>query len=382
MALSRRFLNLIMDNRFPVSKSLRCIDLTHHCNLFNATPPNFFNGSKSTIIRVENRIQLPSPIFNFAAGFGEATRAGFGEDWRMDCLPFLDRRVICADQSGRCFLFEADRSRVVMLPRLHGPKQVPISILIPCPEEESGEFDGGNFYIMDKMSRAGVSGTNQFEAFVYCHYRGSRIMKSWTCQLLPPPPYVYDRTYLGRWLEIRSYVVVDYGSKICISVKGVGTYCMDRRSLTWSHLGKWMLPFIGKVEYVPEVKLWVGICSSTHELAAADLSSMDSQPQLVGTCKEFEPPEEWKQCRDPQLVNLGSGKFCVTRFFRNQAPKGDSDDEFIGRNITVLTGVEVMQSACHGNGNGNGNGSSGEMELQMIPHRSRWYGGDTIGTVC
>ncbi|EAY77068.1 hypothetical protein OsI_05029 [Oryza sativa Indica Group] len=309
MALSRRFLNLIMDNRFPVSKSLRCIDLTHHCNLFNATPPNFFNGSKSTIIRVENRIQLPSPIFNFAAGFGEATRAGFGEDWRMDCLPFLDRRVICADQSGRCFLFEADRSRVVMLPRLHGPKQVPISILIPCPEEESGEFDGGNFYIMDKMSRAGVSGTNQFEAFVYCHYRGSRIMKSWTCQLLPPPPYVYDRTYLGRWLEIRSYVVVDYGSKICISVKGVGTYCMDRRSLTWSHLGKWMLSFIGKVEYVPEVKLWVGICSSTHELAAADLSSMDSQPQLVGTCKEFEPPEEWKQCRDPQLVNLGSGKF-------------------------------------------------------------------------
>nr|CAE05759.2 OSJNBa0064G10.10 [Oryza sativa Japonica Group] len=28
MALSRRFLNLIVDNGFPGSKSLRCIDLT------------------------------------------------------------------------------------------------------------------------------------------------------------------------------------------------------------------------------------------------------------------------------------------------------------------------------------------------------------------
>uniref|UniRef100_A0A0E0JT40 Uncharacterized protein n=1 Tax=Oryza punctata TaxID=4537 RepID=A0A0E0JT40_ORYPU len=149
------------------------------------------------------------------------------------------------------------------------------------------------------------------------------------------------------------------------------------RSLTWSHLGKWMLPFTGKVEYVPEVKLWVGISASTHELAAADLSSMNSQPQLLATCKEFDPPEEWKRCKDSQLVNLGSGKFCIARFFHNRTPQGGSD-ELIGMDITVLTGVEVVPSVYHANGND----SSGKGELQMIPHKSRLYAGsDTIWAV-
>lgn len=265
---------------------------------------------------------------------------------------------------------------MVMLPCLHQPKEIPISIFVPCLEE-AGDFDGGNLYIMDKRSKTGKLGNNQFEAFIYCHYRGSSTLKSWTRQILLPPPCIYDRAYLGRYLEISSYALLGDGSNICISVKGVGTYCMDMRSFTWSHLGKWMLPFTGKVEYVPELKLWVGISADTQDLAAADLSSMNSQPQLLATCKEFDQPEEWKRCKDSQLVNLGSGKFCIARFFHNKTPQGDSD-ELIGKNITVLTGVEVVPSVYHANGNDN----SRKGELQMIPHKSRLYAGsDTIWAV-
>ncbi|RLM75682.1 hypothetical protein C2845_PM15G04830, partial [Panicum miliaceum] len=90
--------------------------------------------------------------------------------------------------------------------------------------------------------------------------------------------------------------------------------------------------------------------------------------------------EEWKQCKDSQLVNLGSGKFCIARFFHTRTPNGDSGDELIEQNITVLTGVEVVR--C--DGNGNGNDSIGKVELQMIPHKSKCYisnGDDTIQTV-
>uniref|UniRef100_A0A0E0PFQ8 Uncharacterized protein n=1 Tax=Oryza rufipogon TaxID=4529 RepID=A0A0E0PFQ8_ORYRU len=324
MALSRRFLNLIMDSRFPESKSLRCIDLTLH-NFFNATPPNR-NGPESKVVAADACIQKQNNNKEEAA---TAT-----------------------------------------------PKEIPISIFVPCLEE-AGDFDGGNLYIMDKRSKTGKLGNNQFEAFIYCHYRGSSTLKSWTRQILLPPPCIYDRAYLGRYLEISSYALLGDGSNICISVKGVGTYCMDMRSFTWSHLGKWMLPFTGKVEYVPELKLWVGISADTQDLAAADLSSMNSQPQLLATCKEFDQPEEWKRCKDSQLVNLGSGKFCIARFFHNKTPQGDSD-ELIGKNITVLTGVEVVPSVYHANGNDN----SRKGELQMIPHKSRLYAGsDTIWAV-
>jgi hypothetical protein len=73
-----------------------------------------------------------------------------------------------------------------------------------------------------------------------------------------------------------------------------------------------MLPFHGKVEYVPELKLWFGFSAESRRLAAADLSRMDplsqdqEPPQLLGTWQELDTPKEWRECRDPQVVNLGS----------------------------------------------------------------------------
>jgi hypothetical protein len=163
--------------------------------------------------------------------------------------------------------------------------------------------------------------------------------------------------------------VVGGGSHVCISVEGVGTYCLDTESLTWSQADEWTLPFHGKVQYVPELKLWFGLSAGAGHLAAADLSGMllgssssSSQPQWLvgGPWQELvDLPEEWKECKDPQFVSLGSGRFCIARFFQEAGSSGVAH-----KNFTVLTGVEVNSRA-------KGEGGTQELELQMTPHRSR-----------
>ncbi|RLM79687.1 uncharacterized protein C2845_PM12G32030 [Panicum miliaceum] len=190
--------------------------------------------------------------------------------------------------------------------------------------------------------------TYQFEAFVYRRPASTYFSKSWQCQLLPSLPYVHNTKQWHSFPQISSYAVGNGGSEICISVQGRGTYCLNTTSYTWTEVGKWTLPFNGKVEYVLELKLWFGISASDHTLAAADLSAMDSQPQLLDRWKELDLPEEWKECKDSQLISLGSGKFCIARFLHTTTPKGDIGDELIDQNLAVLTGVEV---ALHAHGN-------------------------------
>uniref|UniRef100_A0A0E0MGI1 Uncharacterized protein n=1 Tax=Oryza punctata TaxID=4537 RepID=A0A0E0MGI1_ORYPU len=386
MSLPWRFLYLIVESSTPGAKSLMSIDLSRQ-RFFNTTrrppppphPPNK-HGSESesgggVVLRKAKRsdadnnpepalkmkmerIQLPSPTFNF-----RASRSELNNEWKIDCFPIVDRRVICVDQSGSSFLFEADTHRVVTLPRLQEPKSRPISLFVLSPDVDDfdGGGGGGSLFIMERIPIPGAS--NQVEAFVY------RYPQSWDCQFLPPPPFVHDSTYLQQHVcpEIRSYAVVDGGSRICICVEGIGTYCLDTVNHTWSEIGKWMLPFYGKVEYVPELKLWFGLSGNDQVFAAADLSSMDSQPRLIGACKDFDPPAEWKLCKDSQLVYLGSGKFCIARFSHTSSIlSGDFDNELIEQNLTVLTGVEVVQPTIR-----YGNGSSGKEQLQLIPHKSK-----------
>uniref|UniRef100_A0A0Q3VQB1 Uncharacterized protein n=2 Tax=Setaria italica TaxID=4555 RepID=A0A0Q3VQB1_SETIT len=168
------------------------------------------------------------------------------------------------------------------------------------------------------------------------------------CHLLPPPPFVREPRYWhgGRNPpEIGSYAVVGGGTHVCISVDGVGTYCLDTASHTWSEVGEWTLPFHGRVEYVPELKLWFGLSAETRQMAA-----------LVGAWKELCLPEQWKECKDPQLVNLGSGRFCIARFFPTTTADGLGD----------------------GSSDVDGNGGDGKVELGVIPHKSRRVNGASI----
>jgi hypothetical protein len=91
MALSRRLLNLIVDNRTPGAKSLCCIDLASK-HFFDKTPaqPGLADDKAAEAALKMERIQLPNPIFNFVAA-----RSDLDGPWKIDCFPFADRRVIC-----------------------------------------------------------------------------------------------------------------------------------------------------------------------------------------------------------------------------------------------------------------------------------------------
>jgi hypothetical protein len=78
----------------------------------------------------------------------------------------------------------------------------------------------------------------------------------------------------------------------------------------------------------------------------------------------------WKECKNSQPVNLGSGRFCITRTLNASSSVGDTD-----KNITVLTGVEVLPRVQHANDD------NGEVGLQMIPYKSLCYKSDDNGLV-
>ncbi|OEL22939.1 hypothetical protein BAE44_0016043 [Dichanthelium oligosanthes] len=271
MGPSRRpFLNLIVDDRIPGARSLRC-----HQFFYQTTPPRSPNGDGSVEEPPQDaaswapaadagnhkdqqaagasvkmkRIRLPSPILSFHAS---AARYTCG----INCFPVAGRRkVLCADQSGRSFLFDADTAK----------------------------------------------------------HTATSFAKSWRHCLLPPPPLVCDPKHRGEFHRITTCAVV--GSQICVSVEDAGTYCLD----------------------------------TDRHLAAADLSAMDSQPQVVGAWNELEQPEKWQDdIMNPQLVNLGSGRFCVARFF--YACTGTTivhfDLEPVLEHFAVLTGVEVIAATC------------------------------------
>ena len=98
MGLSRRFLNLIMDNGIQGAKSLRCIDLRRHKQFNTRTPvlpppkgnrsesefppqddrKNYKQAAASSITRKIREIQLPQPTMNFRCSIVDCY-------WYMKC---------------------------------------------------------------------------------------------------------------------------------------------------------------------------------------------------------------------------------------------------------------------------------------------------------
>jgi hypothetical protein len=389
-----------MENSFGGAKSLCSVDLRRQ--LFDNTvraPSIIGDGPESVVLDTTpqtlaaaagnqkkeqvadaskmKRIRLPSPIFTL--------QAALNQPCKIDCFPLVDRKMFWADHLGRTFLFDAETRQMDIIPMLHKPKWMPFSLFVPNADADN-DYDqdrfGSSLFVMERIPKpegyCSRKRSDQFEVFVY-RTPTMTYSKSWQCQLLPPPPYVRELKYWHNYgrPEIISYALLSVSgdSYISISVQGVGTYCLDTGSHKWRKVGTWILPFHGRVEYVPELKLWFGFNTVARHLAAADISSMDSQPQLVGSWKELYLPEEWKECKDPQLVNLGCGRFCIIRFFRTGTHNSDprSDDQ----NVAVFTGVEVVPCVQ------DANGGCGKVELQMIPHKSLYHvsNGTTINAV-
>uniref|UniRef100_A0A0D9Z220 DUF1618 domain-containing protein n=1 Tax=Oryza glumipatula TaxID=40148 RepID=A0A0D9Z220_9ORYZ len=369
---SRRFLNLIVG--MSGVKSLCCIDLMHQ-PLFNPTtpttqPPNG-NGSQSVpqtpAALMMEQFVVPASSFSFQA----SPSASNYDQRKIECFPLTGRQVICTDQLGRTF--HCDRRGAMSIPCLHKPKSMPLSLFVPNPDVDNDKdlnrWDwGSSLFVIERFPKSEVS--YQVEAFVYRHPSPARYSRTWHCELLPPPPYLREPNKYNRRLEICSYAALG-SSSICISVNGIGTYSLNIATQTWEEVGKWTLPFHGKVEYVPELNLWFGLSTESHHLAAADLSSLelDSHPQLLDlgrsfTCRGNE--------RNARILSLSVWALA------SSASQGElGDEELSSQNcITILTGVEVVPRVPNANVNSNSSGSvssNGISELQMIPHKSRCH---------
>lgn len=183
----------------------------------------------------------------------------------------------------------------------------------------------------------------------------------WQWCSLPLPPFFDDPEH--KACSNISYAVID-GTRICIS-SATATYSFDTVALEWSKIGDWVFPFHAKAEYIPELKLWLGLsASSPSDLCALDLSTaaMDSCDVLpmvhhVGLDADF--PEGWS-LKNRTLVNLGMGRFCITMFFHT------ADD---GPQVIVFTGVDVLP--C-------GDNQQGGQALHRIKHKSKCLVTDRI----
>uniref|UniRef100_A0A0D9ZWY2 Uncharacterized protein n=1 Tax=Oryza glumipatula TaxID=40148 RepID=A0A0D9ZWY2_9ORYZ len=263
---SRRFLNLIVGNRTPGVKSLWCFDLMRQQLFYPATPPpphkveEFWQKFRPPGTMTDS-MGLPFSCFTF-----RASALNVNGQSRMDCFPLAGGEVICMDQSGRAFLVDADACQVGTMPSLHKPKSMPLAVFVPNAKAD-------NDYDHD-----GYGSSLFFEAFIYRKPTISNYTKAWHCHQLPPPPFVREPKHWHSYSspEISSYAVLGGGSHICLSVNGIGTYYLETASHTWSQVGKWTLPFHGRIDYVPEFNLWFGLSAEARRLAAADLSAMDS----------------------------------------------------------------------------------------------------------
>ncbi|KAG0519391.1 hypothetical protein BDA96_09G260100 [Sorghum bicolor] len=163
MGVSRRFLNLVVDNRIQGARSLNCIDLRRR-KLFNTRTPvlpppkgnsseserppqddrkNYRQAAASSITRKIRDIQLPQPTMNFRCSIVDSY-------WYMKCFPLAGRKLLCVDPSYRTVLFDVNTRQVEIIPYLHVAKHKPLPCFVPLPSSADAADDGnGSFYILE-----------------------------------------------------------------------------------------------------------------------------------------------------------------------------------------------------------------------------------------
>ncbi|XBI52727.1 hypothetical protein VPH35_035063 [Triticum aestivum] len=285
---------------------------------------------------------------------------------------------------GRTTLIDTDFNSVVPMPPMEngkGPNCICFSIPNPDPLIS---LDSQCLFVLDLLVPPG-SGNNSMNpsTFEFLTHLGSmdasrplvssHFNSNWVWRDLPVPPFADDPVN-GRAAMNCSFMLLDTKT-MCISSReeGIGTYTFDMVNHKWSRAGSWALPFCGKAEYVPNLKLWVALSppSSPHGLCALDLpaNAMDfeSPPELLRAWDYLHLLDDEAPYKR-HLVNLGSGKFCVISFFKTLKTK------YVVENIedesAVFTGLEVCR--C----------DDGEGAVWMIEHRSKRYTFGRFGIHC
>ncbi|KAK1641836.1 hypothetical protein QYE76_059641 [Lolium multiflorum] len=404
----RRYVNLVMANHYQSIYSLRRLNSD---NFFypakeaavkardlprlkrvppDALSPWFDKKKKKHAAALSDKqletIRRPQPIFSVRPTTCFLADGDYNN--RLHSFPLSGTKIFFADSGKRTTLYDTEARCSISTPSLHTPKDFPVALSVPSPGTEGKQDqDGDSLYIMD--TTLDPSNATPFEALIWrhCEHEDFAAHKTWHCDALPRPPF-FDHQ-LDDDTSVQSYAVVD--NVICVSLTSVGTYCFDTVSQKWSLAGDWLMPFSGKAEYVPELKLWFGASAGNHQLpCASDLSPIlrGHAPKKCYVWGDPHLPADWLPdlFNPANIVSLGSGRFCIINFFRDMGGRPSSMDGLSatdGSPIVVFSGLEVLAGNGNGNGNGKGKDSSSDSDkdscsdkvkgngLRMIKHRSR-----------
>lgn len=253
---------------------------------------------------------------------------------------FGKSNIFYSDSVGHSSIYYTESQCFVGLPSLNspkGPKRIAVSI--PRTEaharsdfEVDPDFDSDLFtnkrqgnhmnslYVMD------MDPYNKCSFEVLTYYPLSR----WHWRQLPRPAFFGDTKYRAR--DNVPFAVVD-GTEICMSFE-TATYYFDTVEFEWSKAGDWVLPFGAKAEYIPEFGLWLGFSAhKPYNLCSVNLSgvtigSCDTQPLAQYVGQHVDLPGDCS-LKNLSLVNIGSGRFCIAKFFNrihDRQPSGGGLD--------------------------------------------------------
>ena len=353
----RRFVNLVASDFAKNNYTLRRIDMSR---FFLPTK----DGSGRSLLGqdpppVEEDCRLPDATMNF---YPPQRVDSHG---KMDFM-LLKNKVVATNEKGHALMYDPDMPAFHHLPLSFAKhKSLPISIAV-----------GNNLYILDRQTSFNNGNScRSFEALVYRPLIPQE--HGWEWRTLPPmrpPPFVRNGDDRDRTC-VTSLAAVQGGRRrgthIWVSAMGGGaaadgacTYSFDTRKRVWSNPADWSLPFCGVAEYVPELqKLWFSsrdqgsvLCAS--DLAAASFSQEHCRPPVLHEVFDDDVAGSHKGWRllTSHAVHLGSGKFCIARFFDRSSPNIHRFE--LWDNCIVFAGVEVL--SCDG-------------KLHMVKHRSERY---------
>lgn len=346
----RRFVNLVAENIKTGVFSVHRLNVSEH--LFY---PSTAEAEAARPAQVVSRLgALPPPAASFRAAFVTAYN---GQLFALASPRSSESRILWSSSVPRSsLLYDLESNSHHVVPNLSykGRNPIAISIARPdAPEEDIYVLSAGTDYPGFEVLRFGRS----------AQWYLQHLPESWQLESLPEPP-------LPDGAVIRSHAVLHDGRTICVTAPDdpfaaggpYGAYLFDTVKREWRRPpGGWNLPFFGGAEHVPNLKLWLGLCSRGRRLcASSDLSAALDEgkpPTLKHQWDIVVMPEEWQPGK-VSLINLGEGRFCIFKVMHWVVDEDDWFDGFSAR--ALLTGVEVISSPE-------------EQGLRMVAHKSFSY---------
>ncbi|KAK1653052.1 hypothetical protein QYE76_070857 [Lolium multiflorum] len=325
----RRFVHLIVDD-LNSSYTLRRIDTT----------PLFAGARKNLGMPIAR--PPPRPVVCF-----DATGRNAYHDQTEFFL--LGSKIVSISKNRRTIMYDTSTSTICAGPSLRHSKG-----LDPAWAAVQGKLYLVNAYRTDDYNKP------CFEAL-----RFDGQSRDWVWELLPSPTFSHGP--FEHLTMIISFAAAGDG-RIWVSTRTAtrdeGTYTFDITAATWRKEGDWALPFQGQLQYIPDYNLCFGFCKESSNLCTADLiaaggKASEEPPRHVDVWEDFDGYDGAKgwHLAGSYLTYLGSGRFCVTRFYDTRR----TECYMPLCDVAVMTGVEVKHS------------SSSAGELQLTKRASRCY---------